>query len=277
MNNIAIVYTSTISKTQKICDSKNTFEVKLYGSIGDNTYKSGDITLTDYLDELESKSEFAKTSQPSSVEFIELFTELLKKYEHVICLTPSENLSGTYSNALVSSKKVDENNIKVIDTKAIAMSETIAMEKTIDLIDQGKSIEEIVKIVDELTKRLVTYAVPGSLNYLARSGRVNMQAAKLGTLLQVKVLVRVIDGQTGIYHRGRGDKSIAKKLINDIEKFKVTKLYYTSINETPESKNVYLNLFKEKNIEVIETFEADIVPASHFGPQSLGFTIIRND
>ncbi len=277
MNKIGIILCTTVSETKKIQEATNIKYLKLKTVFSDCEFVRGEISLTDYFQRLTDMNEVPKTSQPAPGEIIEVYEEMLDIYENVIVLTPSINLSGTYQNCVMSTDMLDKDlrsRIHVIDTQGVAMTETIACEYILSRIDKYE-IKELISRTKKLSDRFLTFGAPGTLKFLKMSGRVNMTQAAIGSLINLKVMAQVENNMVTLGHKGRGFKSVLKKIDHEIVKNHVKKAYYTSMQEDDKIKKAVLEIFDKNNVELIITEEADIVSATHFGPNSFGFTLIK--
>ncbi len=276
MEKLGIILCSTISRTKNIEQASNVKKLTLSTTFKSGEIKSGEVSLKEYFDKVSSEKEVPKTSQPSTGEIVETIMEMANKYQNVIIITPNVQLSGTHQNVLLAMdmlEKSAQKRVKVVDSKCIAMSEAILADEVIKVSDQME-FDQLVKHIESLSLRFHTYAVPGSLKFLQRSGRVNVSKLVIGTLVNLKVMVKANQNSVVLYHKGRGYKSIFKKIEEELIQYEPSKVYFTSILEEQKVHDALMELFKKHNIEIVETKEADIVTATHFGPSSFGFTII---
>lgn len=276
MEKLGIILCSTVSRTEMIDQAPNIKQLTLSTTFKSGEVKSGDISLAQYFEKVTREKEVPKTSQPSTGEIIETINEMAENYQNVLIITPNVQLSGTHQNVLLSVDMLEEDvkqRIRVVDSKCIAMTEAILAEEALKLANEME-FTNLVDHIEALSLRFNTYAVPGSLKFLQRSGRVNMSKLVIGTLVNLKVMVKANERAVVLYHKGRGYKSIFKKIEEELIEYQPKKVYFTSILEEKKVHDALIKLFEKHNIEIIETKEADIVTATHFGPSSFGFTII---
>lgn len=123
---------------------------------------------------------FCKTSQPSPKDFLEPFKEQLEKFEKIICLTVTSKLSGTYNSAVQARNFLSEeqrNRVFIVDTLSAAAGEGLILLKAIDLINQDKKAEEIVKELEELVSQTFLYVALEDPKWLETSGRISSTVA----------------------------------------------------------------------------------------------------
>ncbi len=277
MEKLGIILCSTVSRTELIDQAENVEKITLSTIFKSGEVKSGDLTLKEYFDKVEKEKEVPKTSQPSTGEIVQTINKMANKHQNVLIITPNIQLSGTYQNVLLSLEMLEDDvkqRVRVVDSKCIAMSEAILADEVINLSGKMK-FSELVDHIENLSLKFNTYAVPGSLKFLQRSGRVNMSKLVIGTLVNLKVMVKANEKSVVLYHKGRGYKSIFKKIEEELIEHKPSKVYFTSILEEKKVHDALIKLFEKHEVKIIETKEADIVTATHFGPSSFGFTIIN--
>jgi DegV family protein with EDD domain len=123
---------------------------------------------------------FCKTSQPSPKAFLDPFKQQLEKFEKIICLTVTSKLSGTYNSAVQARNFLPEeqkNRVFIVDTLNAASGESLILLKAIDLVNQGKQAEEIVKQLEELVSQTFLYIALEDPKWLETSGRISSTVA----------------------------------------------------------------------------------------------------
>lgn len=139
---------------------------------------------------------FGKTSQPSPKDFLDAFKKQLERFEKVLCITLTSKLSGTYNSANQARgilREEDQKRVFIVDSLSASCGEGLSDLKAIDLIEQGKEIEEIVKELEELIPQVRLYAMLKDPKWLEASGRISSTVANWFRRMQ-KIGVRPILG-----------------------------------------------------------------------------------
>ena len=134
-----------------------------------------------------------KTAQPSPRFLTDLFEETKKAGDEAVYITLASALSGTYQSAVMIRDDADSDACFVLDSRNATGGQRLLVEYAVKLRDQGKTAAEIVEAVASLRDRIVLYACIDTLEYLYRGGRISHTVYKLGTMAQVKPIIRVTE------------------------------------------------------------------------------------
>ncbi len=146
----------------------------------------------DIIEALKAKKDI-KTSQPNVGIIENLFHQLkAAKFDHILVISLSSALSGTYQTFNLAAANAEVTDMTtIIDTASVCGPNRHAVEVAKRLADEGKSLEEIVNIVNIIAKDSRTYILPDNLEQLIHGGRVKGATALLGTLLKIKLLLKI--------------------------------------------------------------------------------------
>lgn len=211
--NIRILTDSTSDITNEQAIKKNITVVPLRVSFGNEEYKDGEnLTSEQFYEKLKNTNKLPITSQPSPEEFLLHFEEAKQKSDTVIVITLSSKLSGTYQSALLAKNMCDYDNIYLVDSSTVTLGLKLLVDYAIVLRDQGKSAEDIINILEKEKNNISVLAVVDTLEYLKKGGRLSSTAAFAGTLLNIKPIIKVKDGEVSMAAKARGTNSAFSKL-----------------------------------------------------------------
>lgn len=168
-----------------------------------------------FYERLIETDELPTTSQVTPYEFQEAFKQVIEEKNTAVCLTVSSKLSGTYQSALIANEEVDYQ-IELVDTLNVTLGEHILVKRAVELRDQGKSAKEIAQTLNEEKNKVRVIALLDTLEYLKKGGRVSGTAAFAGSVLNIKPVVGVVDGQVEVLGKARGSKNGNNKLMEQI-------------------------------------------------------------
>ena len=157
---------------------------------------------------------FGKTSQPSPKDFLEAFKKQLERFDKIICITLTSKLSGTYNSANQAKNILpseDQKRVFIVDSLNASCGEALSTLKAIDLIGQGKDIEEIIKELEKFIPQVRLYGMFEDPKWLEASGRISSAIANWFRRMQ-KIGVRPILGIKKGVMKAIGIKAGAKDI-----------------------------------------------------------------
>jgi DegV family protein with EDD domain len=204
--NTAIVLDSTADFPDAQQQHANWRVVPLYVHFGTESYRDYvDIEPDAFYERLRASAELPTTSQPTPGDFLAAY-EQLAGYERVLVLPISSTLSGTYGSAVAAAEAEGSGRVRVIDSRtasaAIAML-ALAIERR---LERGTTDEEVDALVARYGREASLLFTVGTLEYLARGGRIGKAAAFAGNLLNVKPILSIEDGEVHPVKRVRGNQ-----------------------------------------------------------------------
>ena len=165
--------------------------------LGGTEYEENvNLSKDQFFSLLASTGDTPKTSQPSPQILIDLYQDALKAGEESIYITLSSALSGTYQTAAMTCEDMESESCHVFDSRNATGGQRLLVEYAVRLRDEGKSAREIVAALEEIRDKVVLFACIDTLEYLYRGGRISQTVYKLGTMAQVKPVIRVSEEGT---------------------------------------------------------------------------------
>ncbi|MDP9180966.1 MAG: DegV family protein [Chloroflexota bacterium] len=165
---------------------------------GNDVYKEDvDITPELFYEKLQHAKELPTTSAPSVGDFLDTYREVLKTTNEIVSIHLSSKLSATYDAACQAAAQLADEGarIEVIDSQSVSMGLIFLAASAAKAAAQGASIDEIKKLVDGMSPRLHIYVVLDTLEYVRRGGRIGRARAFLGTVMRVKPILSIHDGE----------------------------------------------------------------------------------
>lgn len=186
----------------------------------DGEYRDGvDITIDDFYERLEKRHEFAKTTQVNPGMYHEAFEEEIKDGNEILCLTLGSRLSGCYQSALIAKNDFPDAKITIIDTYSVCVGQRNLVYLALEDIRKGMNMEETVRHLEAMKKRLVVIASVDTLEYLLKGGRISKTTAFLGSILSIKPVIELQDGVIKMIGKARGYKNAHNMLVKVVEKY----------------------------------------------------------
>jgi DegV family protein with EDD domain len=172
-----------------------------------------DLTTADFYLRLRTSKTLPKTGSPSMAAFEAAFREQLKTHDALISVNIASKLSATYDVARKAAESVDPRRISVVDSGSVSVCLGWLAEMAATMAQQSATPAEIVERLEDARGRLCILALVETLEFLQRGGRIGRAAAMLGTLLSVKPILSVRDGEVAPVERVRTMNGALRRLV----------------------------------------------------------------
>ena len=203
--NTAIVLDSTADFPGARERFSNWRTVPLYVLFGAESFRDGvDLGPDDFYARLRTAAEPPTTSQPTPGDFLAVYEELAPQFERILSLQLSSTLSGTFASAAAAAAMLGGTQVRVIDTRTVSAAVAMLALAVQRRLDRGTTDEEIDALVDRFRREHTLLFTVDTLEYLAKGGRIGRAAALAGSLLNVKPILTIRDGEVVPLKRVRG-------------------------------------------------------------------------
>ena len=156
------------------------------------------------------------TAHPPVAVFSNVFRSLAKNGDEVLCLVISSRLSGTFSSATIAARDMDTDKVAVVDSLTAAGGLTLLLKYARALIDQGLTLEEVVKGVEAKRDAVGIAFSVNDMTSLRRSGRLGDVRQSVGNVLNVRPVLTLSQGAVMAQGVSRGDAQTIKALIDHV-------------------------------------------------------------
>ena len=190
---VRIITDSSADLEPREYEQLNITSIPLTVFFGDEEYQENVNLSKDQFYELLYGGGFPKTAQPSPQILLDLFEDAKQAGDEAIYFSISGAISGTYQTACATKELVECDDCYVFDSKNATGGLRVILEHACRLRDAGKTAKEIMEGVAAIQDKIVLYACMDTLEYLYRGGRISQTVYKLGTLAQVKPIIRVTE------------------------------------------------------------------------------------
>ena len=198
-------------------DKERVHIVPLTLHFGDQEYMDGvTIDHKTFYEKLIESDVLPTTSQATPAAFEKEYEAAKEENEAAVVITISSKLSGTYQSAMIAA--ADYENIFVVDSGTAAIGGGILTELALKYLDDGMDAEAIAKQLEEDKKKILIVALVDTLEYLKKGGRISKAVAFAGTLLNMKPVLSVADGEIAMLGKARGSKMGNNLLVQEIQK-----------------------------------------------------------
>ncbi len=211
---------------------------------GENEYADA-VTLSHraFYEQLVESDVMPTTCQIPPSEFASAYEAATANGDTAVVITLSGKLSGTYQSACIAAQDY-EGRVFVVDSENAALGERILVLEAVALRDRGLSAREIKERLDTEKKRIRLMALVDTLEYLKKGGRVSSAVAFAGTLLAIKPVIAIENGEVAVVGKARGSKqgnNLLREMVknsNGIDFEKPFCLAYSGLDDTLLKKYV---------------------------------------
>lgn len=279
---IRILSDSTCDLSQELIEKYNVTVLPLHINLGEEAYLDGEtITPDEIYKWSDEHNETPKTAAISIGEAMDAFQPIIDAGDEIIVFSISDSMSATRRVMQLAAEEMEaEDKIHVIDSANLSTGVGLQVIEAAIMVQEGKSADEIVAAIADITPRVRASFVVDTLTYLHRGGRCSSVAALAGGMLRLHPRIAVADGKmdAGKKYRGKINRVIMEYVTDmkdDLlaaEKERVFITHSGCDEETIAQVRAYLeglNVFEE-----ILVTRAGSVVSSHCGPGTLGVLFI---
>lgn len=277
MEKIKIITDSTLDLPSDLIKEKNIEVLPLLINFGEESYLDGvEINTREMLDRIERENILPTTAQVTPNRFEEVFKKYLDEGYKIVTLVLSSEMSGTYQSACIAKNMLDTDDIVVIDSRNVTSGLGVLVLKACEFRDNGDNIFEIEEKIKNIIPKIRSSLSFESLDNLVRGGRLSKTAGAIGSVLGLRLILEVKDGQMAVKDKVRGCKKALKKVISDFENGNVDINSPIVLLEIL-NEDIYLGLKKyleENNIKYIDA-KVGCTVGIHSGTRACGLFFIE--
>ncbi len=275
MGSIRIITDSTNDLSPELIRTNNIGVIPLYVVFGEQSFQDGvAITPEKVYQMVKETGSLPKTAAPTPADFYMAFKTALDQGDDVIYIGLSSRISSTVVNARLAAHELDEERIKVIDSLNLSTGIGLQVLKACDLVREGKSLTEIEKELLASVAKVRTAFVIDTLEFLYKGGRCSALQSIIGTLLNIKPIIKVSDGEMSLAQKTRKRNNALKAIINntlaDLPNMDLTRIMVTHSMGDADAAFLRSELLAATKVKEVHITEAGCVISSHCGPNTVG-------
>ncbi len=235
------------------------------------------ITTDQFYDRLINDTIWPTTTQPTPAAFAEVYNELAKETDEILVVTLSSKLSGTYESAMNARNLIEGKcRIEVIDSKTVAGGLGLIIISAANAAKEGASLDQLIESVHSAMNRSHFIVYFDTLTYLAKGGRIGKAKELLGSVLSVKQILAIKDGELVPLTRKRSLSAGMDYLYSFVAGFSNIEGLGVEHTTTPEAAD---NLAKRLGSVFPEDkiFRSTVSPVLgvHGGPGAVAVTVLE--
>lgn len=276
MQKIKIVTDSTADLSPDVIEKYDIHVIPLSIFVNGQTYLDRiDLQPDEFIEEMEKAEELPKTSQPAVGSFVEMYDRLGEDGSQVLSIHLTNGLSGSVATAN-SAATMTDTKVTVVDSLLITHALGYQVIEAAKMAQEGRSLEDILKRIEEVRKNTRLFVVVDTLENLVKGGRIGKGKAMIGSLLNIKPIASVEDGVlnpiTKVRSQGQVVKTLAKIFEEDIAGKTVKAVAIPHAKALPLAQKMKEAVEKISGFTQSEIFFTTPVISTHTGVGAIGFT-----
>lgn len=273
---VAVVTDSTADLTPDIAARYGITVVPLNVHFGQQTFRDQvDLSTDEFMSRLASADKLPTTSQPSVGAFETVFRELAASHEEIIAVLLSSRLSGTVSSAQLAAEGVaDVIPVEIVDSRNVSYALGLQAIRASELAAGGHTAAEIAATLHvEFPSYHLVFFVE-TLEHLRRGGRIGKAAQLVGTILNLKPLLRIDEGQVVPFERTRTRKKALGALVDFARDAHGIERVGVIYNTTPDDARALMAEISPLSADPdVPLVKFGPVIATHIGPGVVGLAL----
>lgn len=219
MKNIVLITDTSSDLSPELADKHRITQVPFYVSFDQVHYQKEivELSLADFYKRMREEKAYPKTSLPSINDYYEAFKPYAEEGHPILCVCLSGHFSGSYNAAVNARELILENypntNIAIINSLNATAGQGLLVLEIARMIEDGRSFECILETYPKLIDKARIFFLVDTLDYLEHGGRIGKASALLGTMLNVKPILYLQDGQLFPAAKVRGKKKAFAKVV----------------------------------------------------------------
>ncbi len=262
MAQVRIVTDSTADIPASVREQYGIEIVPLKVHFGSETFLDAiTIQSEQFFDKLSAVQELPTTSQPSPVDFVEVYKKLAADGAEIISIHLSSAFSGTYQSAVLAKSLLEDNvSVTIIDSKSASYGLGMLAVEAAKAAQAGKSKDEIIELIQDVRNGTGLYFLVDTLEYLKKGGRIGKASALVGSLLNIKPILSIDeDGEISPVDKVRGSKRAISRIVE-------------LLKEDFEDESVEITIAHSSAEQAAQDFAALL--KEHFDVKQTGFTAL---
>ncbi|HUU65084.1 MAG TPA: DegV family protein [Dehalococcoidales bacterium] len=275
---VKIITDSLSDITSDLAQELGVTVVPVYVRFGEEVYRDRiEMTTEEFYRRLVHGAIFPTTTQPSPGDFINVYEKLAKETDEILVVTLSNKLSGTYQSALQAKNLMEGKcRIEVIDSETVVMGLGLIVISVAKAAKSGASLDELLDLVRKAMPRAHPIMSFDTLKYLAKGGRIGKAQSFLGSMLAVKPILTIRDGEVHPVTRVRSRAAGKDYLYNFVAGFsKIEELAVEHATTPDEAEELIERLGSVYPKERIYRSTVSPVIGTYVGPHVLSVSVLE--
>jgi len=251
---VAIVTDSTVNLPADVIKANNIYVIpQILNWEGKSFLDQIDISTEEFYQRLPNSKDLPKTSQPAPGQFTEHFEKVAEGAESIVAIFVSQALSGTIQSAHLGAEAMGDYPIEIVDSRSVSLGLGLLVTAAVRYAAEGHDYKEVAAYVRTLVPRIRVLFVVDTLEYLHKGGRIGGAKRLVGSMLSIKPVLGLEDGQIEPQAQIRTKKKAIQHMLDVV------------LGEMKGKKNIHAGVIHavapEDAAYIVEQVRASVNPA----------------
>lgn len=281
----------------ELCRSKDVDVVPFYVSFDSENYMKEivDMPIRKFYEQMvEDPTTFPKSSMPSVQDYVDVFKPVVEAGKAVICICITTKFSGSYQSAMNAKEMLLENypdaRITVMDSTVDTVLQGLFVLEAVKMYEAKLPYEKVIEELESIKSTGRIFFTVGNIDYLKHGGRIGKLAGLAGSVLGIKPLITLKEGEIFPSGVSRSRKKSLEKVfellwqylqeVNAVSgEYSICVGYGYDIAEAEEFRKGAVSFLNEKGYAItdmeLQKYQIGATISVHTGPYPLGFGVLR--
>lgn len=281
----------------ELCRSKEIDVVPFYVSFDSENYMKEivDMPIRKFYEQMvEDPTTFPKSSMPSVQDYVDVFKPVVEAGKAVICICITTKFSGSYQSAMNAKEMLLENypdaRITVMDSTVDTVLQGLFVLEAVKMYEARLPYEKVIEELESIKSTGRIFFTVGNIDYLKHGGRIGKLAGLAGSVLGIKPLITLKEGEIFPSGVSRSRKKSLEKVfellwqylqeVNAVSgEYSICVGYGYDIAEAEEFRKGAVSFLNEKGYAItdmeLQKYQIGATISVHTGPYPLGFGVLR--
>jgi len=278
-NKVAIITDSVACIPKELAEEYSIEVVPLRIIFGDKVYQDGiDLSPVEFYTLFRQAKKLPTTATCSPTFFLEAYRRASRGAASILCITLSAKLSGMFNSAQLAMEMakdaLTDTTIEVLDCKTAAAAQGLVVLAAARAAASGKSLTEVIETTRIVMQGVTLLAMLDTLRYLVKGGRAPRVAALASSLLRIKPILTITEGEAHPVTNPRTTAGAIERMLK-IMRQKIVKgqpLHVAVMHADALDKAMVLRAQISSQFDCAELFITEFTPVmgAHTGPGVIG-------
>ena len=274
MKKVIVVTDSNATVPEALVQELDIRIVPIVLNLDGHSYRDGiDLTPGEFYCLLRANKHVPTTSAPSAGDFLRVYTAAAQDSAGVVAIHIPPQLSSIYNTAVLASQLVDGAPIHVVNSRSATMAQGFVVLEAARAAAAGADLDAVVARAEEIASKVHFFAALETLEYLYRGGRIGGVAALMGSALQIKPIVHIVDGQVELFAKPRTRRKAVRRMLQAMAEQVDGRPIHAAVMQADAAQEAEgLRQRVAEQFDCIELYVTEFTPVmgAHAGPGLLG-------